>query len=38
MKVQGGEALSLNALIFRGYEVLLSYLLCGARAERIFAG
>ena len=38
MKVQGGGALSLNALIFRGYEVLLSYLPCGARAERIFAG
>lgn len=38
MKVQGGEALSLNAFIYREYGMLIGYMLCGACAERIFRG
>lgn len=36
MKVKGGDALSLNAFIFRERGVLIGYLLCGRCAKHIF--
>ena len=36
VKVKGGDALSLNAFIFRERGVLIGYLLCGRCAKHIF--
>jgi hypothetical protein len=37
MKHKGEEALSVNAFIYRGRGVLISYVLCGRCGEYIFA-
>jgi hypothetical protein len=35
MKWKGEDALSLNAFIFREYEVLIGYLLCGKCGKKV---
>lgn len=38
IRMPGGDAVSLNAFMYREYGMLIGYLLCGACAQRVFRG